>query len=862
MPATYSPDDYWGAITTLFTGYSMPDRAKLFEKLVDTHGVPLMRVEIDDMRYDNGGGANAGWLPIDGDQDYNLFFAPKDGVQNQIAPFQVRIWLMGASHGTNRFGFSVGKIAGGGGLGVGGGSGKIGETDYSAADLFKWVGGSRSALLTLQTNHTTRGFQYDGVTVADADAVDLRSFDITALAFDRSHGFFAQQADVLAAWEKSLGGEHSSWHGKAAGVFWNLVHHLHTNYESYVTQQGGRNYKGTNTTVLGYVPRSKFADAVAGAQKHLAESVDKMNNAWTSWASEGKHDPYWWALNYLDQIAAWSSAHNIGKLIPAVRLVDGQLTVELQPAEGFEATNPMFGDPKSYDFWKALGQRALSDWNNHTDTELANPAKVTLSGLASTWLADAGNFDFGLEDKDTSPLSSGSSKDGGDGGLDDLKKKMGQGFKGLGNGLNGLGNGLNGLGNGLNGLGNNFKGLGNNLNTGLNNLGNGFKNNFNNLGLGLGNGLNQLGTGLKGLGDGFNSSFTNLGAGLGNGFNQLGSGLNGLGSNLGGIGGILGGLGGGTGGNSLLGNNDLGGALTPGGGRTHLNPDGTISTTFPDGTVQTIDPKTGKVTTKAPDGTIKTSQLHDSQILHNPDGSTTVLNPDGTLTTSYRDGTTTTLDPTTGHLTTTNPDGTKTTQDLLHPAQSGSGSAGNFHLTLPKGFGSTSGLLSGHSNNFAGTGGSSGAGQSYEEYDSSPLGGGALGAPGVGAGMGALSSSGGMGGMPMGGMPMSGPAGGAGGGGGNSGERLRNVLTDSSGPTNRRGTKSRTSSTGDDENDLVVNKSRTPTTSGASPTDRSKDSRKSGRSVQSVGPARVNWDTEDDDVWGAEEGGAPAVLGR
>jgi hypothetical protein len=119
------------------------------------------------------------------------------------------------------------------------------------------------------------------------------------------------------------------------------------------------------------------------------------------------------------------------------------------------------------------------------------------------------------------------------------------------------------------------------------------------------------------------------------------------------------------------------------------------------------------------------------------------------------------------------------------------------------------------------------------------------------------TTSGGMpmggGGMPMGGMPMMG-----GGMGGNSnGERTREVYDDedivaSDGSLGRRG--GRRGSRYEEE--ISPASRRTPTSSGYDPV-----TGEEHQQTQSAERERESWVPEEEDVWGTDEGGAPAVIG-
>ncbi|MFQ6144473.1 AAWKG family protein [Streptomyces seoulensis] len=91
----------------------------------------------------------------------------------------------------------------------------------------------------------------------------------------------------------------------------------------------------------------------------------------------------------------------------------------------------------------------------------------------------------------------------------------------------------------------------------------------------------------------------------------------------------------------------------PDGSVTTQNPDGSVTTTYPAGGSTTVVPDTGAVTTLTPDGQSISTHLDPGQSVVNPDGSTTGLGSDGSVTTTLPDGGSYTLHPD-GTLTTTN----------------------------------------------------------------------------------------------------------------------------------------------------------------------------------------------------------------
>lgn len=112
--------------------------------------------------------------------------------------------------------------------------------------------------------------------------------------------------------------------------------------------------------------------------------------------------------------------------------------------------------------------------------------------------------------------------------------------------------------------------------------------------------------------------------------------------------------------------------------------------------------------------------------------------------------------------------------------------------------------------------------------------------------------------MPMGGMPMGGmPAGGSGGGSSNS-ERVRNVLSGSDGASRRRPT---ARSAGEEE-EMVFTRGGRPTMTSSPYLPMGGQGTQGNQSTETRDRERSSWVPEDEDVWGTDEGGAPAVIGR
>ncbi|MEW1724891.1 microtubule/TRAF3 and DISC1 binding protein, partial [Streptomyces sp. NPDC093109] len=298
------------------------------------------------------------------------------------------------------------------------------------------------------------------------------------------------------------------------------------------------------------------------------------------------------------------------------------------------------------------------------------------------------------------------------------------------------------------------------------------------------------------------------------------------------------------------------GSLDNRGGTTTLNPDRSVTMEYPDGSSRNFDPRTGDITTIERDGSTDIDSLPIGQSITNGDGSTTTLNRDGSLTTDFPDGSSSRIDPDAGTITNRQPDGTVTTTEIdsgqTLPSHLGGGS------NLPS-YGQDGVYSPGGLNSPGGFNGSYGSGNEEALYDDS--------SSGYGYGSGSGSGSGTPGGMPgPGGMPML-PQGmrmnGSVSGGGNEGERVRNVLDDSSRPITRPGGP-QANRFGQSEEEVAAQRGGMNTAGGMPFAPPMGGGMGGGQpqQTQSADRDRAAWLGEDEDVWGTDEGGAPAVIGR
>ncbi|MFJ4842030.1 AAWKG family protein [Streptomyces sp. NPDC088746] len=302
----------------------------------------------------------------------------------------------------------------------------------------------------------------------------------------------------------------------------------------------------------------------------------------------------------------------------------------------------------------------------------------------------------------------------------------------------------------------------------------------------------------------------------------------------------------------------------PDGAVTHMDSDGRVVTDHTDGSRTTIDPQNHTATITRPDGTSMTGPLNTGDTLPNPDGSLSHLDSEGRLVTEFPDGSTSVLDPETGATNYTYPDGTTTSGYL-------NGSPGS--------------PLSGYDGSAYDS--SYGSGFPYEEelYDELPYASpfdraaasadGATSTPMIGTPLNtgslpgsSISDSGQSSGTPMGGMPMGGmPMGGQGGGQGGQGtsERIRNVIDGGQVVSNRKnrggGTGLTSASRAPDEAPIALPRNAT-TTSGVPMAPPPGGGAPARPQTESGDRARDAWIQEEEDVWGTDEGGAPAVIGR
>ncbi|WP_399895601.1 AAWKG family protein [Streptomyces sp. BBFR51] len=852
-------DDYWAEAVSDYTGYPLPSRKSLFEKLKSKEGIPLMRVNLvehsmravtkDDYT------AASGWQTSRG-EDYRLaFYTHQEG--QKVRLYTADIVFIGV----------LADAAGKGSLMDGGTTregaefkGKYGD-EWNDIDLWRYVSAPKFVLEALvNPPYTTKNFSYNGVSVDDVNAVDLTSFTRTAESFDRAANFFRAQLKPLEEWSKSLGGEDSAWRGQSADVVRTLFQTLYENYDGYARQMGGRDYKSGHTLLDGGNPQSTYSDLLFQAQWDLHFEAKVLKDVWQNWADSREHDPHRSLLEELDALSDWILQNNVSLVVvntdKLYSKLDGSSNdndenlrdydeVDFDTLPGF-SENPGIGGLRDLNTWKTIGEQAVSRWNRNVDGYLVQAARQSLARLGKSWGEGAEDLGEEMRSKEDKSLietyekeQAKSDKKAAEKALDHANEQNKEAWDSLNKNFSDSNKNTQ---NAFDGINKNFADANNNQ--------------------------KQLNTGLSGLGDSFNAGLSHLGDSFPQSLNPdaLGGGLNldgggtsllnpdGQGTGLGGTDATTGPLNPftnftGLNPNSLTNSPLNTGALTAGG--PHLDADGNLVHTYPDGTKTVFDPGTGQLVTTDPDGHTTTTRLNPGDLVTTPDGGHLRLNADGTLTTTGPDGTKTVFDPADGTLRTTAPDGTTTTAQLNKPIDvSGLSHGGTTPLNGALGDGN------GHFD--------ADPDADYMDYDSTPFTGGTLGGNIGGFDpAGANNTT-----APPGGTPLSpgfgagGGAGGAGAGagaGGANAERVRTVLNDANSLSALRRTGSVAPSI--DGEAMPFRQGGTQTTSTPMGGGAPMGGMQGGQSTESGDRQRTNWVDEDEDVWGTEEGGTPAVIG-
>ncbi|MGW3622029.1 AAWKG family protein, partial [Streptomyces sp. NPDC000880] len=466
MPNTADADDYWGQAVNLLTGFPMPVRKTLFDSLKSADGIPLFRIQLDRFAVRPVSSGDMGWHVSPGEDFDVVFYGSEDG--DGAHPIRemnrIRIVFIGVANDAN----GKGRLADPGETGLGGKfSSSVEDVDWDVGPLSNYVGGPRAALNALLSpgnGYSTRDVEYNGTTVADADAVDLMSFRHTADSFDRTAQFFVQQAKVLQQWETSLGEEQAAWKGQAAGLFWNLIHEVRKNYDSYVEQVGGEGYQGPTAMIDGHRATSTPGEALAVAQQQLQIRATNLRDAWDRWA-DGWHDPHRYVLQILEQdIAPWIAANNWPYIQKHTASTGYGASTTYSSTPEFKMDHPTWGQLWNTDTWRKIGEEAVKRWNDRVEAILGTAGAMVLADLKNNWIDASSSFEDALRTVSQDTLSDIYQQEE----AEIAQEQADQQAQDLNSSLNDLGGGLGDIGDSLSGLNDGLGDLGNGINDGLN----------------------------------------------------------------------------------------------------------------------------------------------------------------------------------------------------------------------------------------------------------------------------------------------------------------------------------------------------------------------------------------------------------
>lgn len=430
-------DDYWATAVKLFTGYPVPDRSTLFTNLTGDadHGkIPLLNVAIEQVKFSMStvGGPN-----IDG-HDYVIpfYIAGSDGPHSNAQPVLHRAlidFINANGVDIKSEGSEFGNVT----------DAFWSDSDDAALDgspLGQYITGSVKALFALGfTPYSTQGLKVSGAAVPDASAVDMKTFSDTAKAFDRVTTFFSNHATTLQQWKDSLGKEQSAWKGKAAGVFWHLIDQLHKNYDNYVEQMHPGDFNPTSYSEIGgYASISKQGDALIMAEKQLLGELRQLHYVGAQWMSgtnsgyavmsedptmrslTGIANPYAIAYSLVSEIERWAATHNRTQV--TLTISTGHKTIptgyqngpvevptstkEYGTTADFKENFPGLGNLGAMSTWQAVGNTAVTRWNEGVDKFLVPQGKTSLSNVNNTWIRAQQVLDDVLTTKSTATLSS------------------------------------------------------------------------------------------------------------------------------------------------------------------------------------------------------------------------------------------------------------------------------------------------------------------------------------------------------------------------------------------------------------------------------------------------------------------------
>jgi hypothetical protein len=391
-------DDQWYHAIQLLTGYTpSAKRSEIFkDHLYGNDDIPLMKVELDtsttsptnaeaeainDMSWR---ARNSGWRI--NDTDFVVpFYGPTDDSSVSTLPTgtevhmrRARVTLLGtdSAHTIPHGGVSFGSE-----FGAGSHLMPDGFKGWNSKPLAQYSYGGGLALEKLMYEpYSTRGFSFNDVPVIDDNAVDLKSFDRAALAFNRTALFFSNARAAIQQWEDALGStENAAWRGQAAGVFWDIIHQLGINYQNY-----------TDALSVGGWGLSKVAVNLMEAKSGFQKAIEDLYWVWSDWALR-LGNPLRWLYDILFDITDQIWLNNITKVRWYESYGDSYNSWNQVDEDGWRGDAMTGVDGKNYGplnsltTWKAIGEEAVSRWQGSVRDYLGKAAEEALVAINNSW---------------------------------------------------------------------------------------------------------------------------------------------------------------------------------------------------------------------------------------------------------------------------------------------------------------------------------------------------------------------------------------------------------------------------------------------------------------------------------------------
>ncbi|MFF2525169.1 AAWKG family protein, partial [Streptomyces liangshanensis] len=416
-------NDSWQHAVELFTGYKAPTRDTLFQSLIGNDGIPLMKVEItkqnsvtyvdvDDLNWMS---ENAGWRIENTDFVIPFYATSSDNAAtgSQVSMYKARFTLLGDK---SSGGPPAGGVVEGGEfksqydnhLGLSGA-----KATWSTEALTQYSYGTGRALeALLYEENGTHGFGWNTLNVPNDQAVTLSSFDVAADAFDRAAQFFVDRKAAVDDWLGRVGREENeAWAGQAAGVFWNLIHTLGKQYDGYAKDMRPA---GTVGSVQG--------NEIRQAKTDFRNAVVELHRRWMDWELY-MGNPLRWLHDLLIRITDHVWERNIKQITYKVNSSGSGAatywhttyhTTAAFDQNAFElGQGHSFGQLDSLATWKAVGERAIANWEASVVDNLVTPADEALRKIHNSW--STSGFDLGtVKTRSTEDLSTSYADDKAD----------------------------------------------------------------------------------------------------------------------------------------------------------------------------------------------------------------------------------------------------------------------------------------------------------------------------------------------------------------------------------------------------------------------------------------------------------------